>query len=390
MAHPIGSRRLFQVLALVALLSLCPWQAVQGQSDDFNHYFGNLHAHTSFSDGSGTPDEAFKHAKDHLDFIAVTEHNHAEAEKGAKDRADGRLIATSPHLYDELQEAADRHNIDGSFVTFWGQEFSTISAGNHANVFQAPNVLTIDNGDYKTLYDELTNELMQFNHSWDSKNDKTDYGLGQFHGSVPKLAQAAGKSARLIEVINGPGTKNETKLRATLKGEARYKFYLARGMKLAPTADQDNHYFTWGDLTDARTVVLAPELSRAAILHALKQFRCYASTDKNLRLMFTVNNRPLGSSFTTSSRTLKLKLTIADENEANAPYLVQAVYGSPLLHDSVKTKQLGKVSGDDEYEFELTTEFDKTFVYLRVTQHPQHAQKKDIALTAPVWITVNE
>ena len=40
-------------------------------------FFGNLHSHTSYSDGSGTPEEAYAHARDvaHLDFLAITEHN---------------------------------------------------------------------------------------------------------------------------------------------------------------------------------------------------------------------------------------------------------------------------------------------------------------------------
>lgn len=42
-----------------------------------NVYFGNLHAHTVYSDGSGAPDEAFDAAREAgLDFMAITEHSH--------------------------------------------------------------------------------------------------------------------------------------------------------------------------------------------------------------------------------------------------------------------------------------------------------------------------
>ena len=56
-------------------------------------YFGNLHSHTSYSDGSGTPDDAYRHARNTagLDFLAVTEHNHRWSEGfAAADRRDGR------------------------------------------------------------------------------------------------------------------------------------------------------------------------------------------------------------------------------------------------------------------------------------------------------------
>jgi hypothetical protein len=374
----------------MTVLPILAFQAVVGQDPALNFYYGNLHAHTSFSDGSGTPDEAFEHAKLHLDFIAVTEHNHDQAEAGAGDRADGRLIATNHQLYEDLKEAADRHNDEGSFVTFWGQEFSTISKGNHANVFFVDDVLTVGNGDYKNLFSTLSNELLQFNHPWDGKSVGSDYGLGQFHGSVPKLAEAGSKNARLIEIINGPGTKNATGLKPDVKGEGRYKFYLTRGLKVAPTADQDNHYVTWGDLTDARTVVLAPELTRSDLLQALRKFRCYASTDRNIRVTFRVNDHQLGSSFTASSRKLKLTVSVEDPDEPQAKYRLQAVYGSPLLHDSATSRKLGDKNGDHDAEFQLETEFDSTFVYLRVVQHPATASKTDTIVTAPIWVTINQ
>ena len=81
----------FVAPALLALSAGC--QA----KPDFNVYFGNLHSHTSYSDGSGTPDEAYRHARSAgLDFLAITEHNHKSAESGAKDRRDGLLIPPIP------------------------------------------------------------------------------------------------------------------------------------------------------------------------------------------------------------------------------------------------------------------------------------------------------
>ena len=51
------------------------------QPQPLNAFFGNLHSHTSYSDGSGSPAEAYAHARDEAKrhFLALTEHNHAEA-----------------------------------------------------------------------------------------------------------------------------------------------------------------------------------------------------------------------------------------------------------------------------------------------------------------------
>src|SRR5688572_30052779 len=63
-------------------------------------FYGSLHSHTKYSDGSGTPADAFARARDlgKMDFIAVTEHNHKAAD-GKGDLKDGILIATQPSLY---------------------------------------------------------------------------------------------------------------------------------------------------------------------------------------------------------------------------------------------------------------------------------------------------
>lgn len=77
----------FVILASVILSS-------PANTQDLKCYYGLLHAHTAYSDGSGTPEEAFEMAKEAgLDFFAITEHNHSKAESGAKDREDGLLIA---------------------------------------------------------------------------------------------------------------------------------------------------------------------------------------------------------------------------------------------------------------------------------------------------------
>jgi len=72
-------------------------------------FFGNLRSHTSYSDRSGTPEEAYIRASDtaDLDFLPVTNHNYKDAEDGAAaDRRDGILIAKDHSLYVGPQAAA--------------------------------------------------------------------------------------------------------------------------------------------------------------------------------------------------------------------------------------------------------------------------------------------
>ena len=117
-----------------------------------NVFFGNLHSHTSYSDGSGTPTDAYLHARDvaGLDFLAITEHNHKNAPSD---------IATDHNLYNGSQDsslisAAGRFNESGRFVALYGQEFSSIGSGNHANVLDVRDVIDeadVPNGQWDKL-----------------------------------------------------------------------------------------------------------------------------------------------------------------------------------------------------------------------------------------------
>lgn len=157
--------------------------------------FGNLHSHTSYSDGRGTPADAYAMAcaQPGMDFFAITEHNHAAGD-GKGDRHDGILIGTQPALYrgtpTSLVETADQMNQPGACVTIYGQEFSTISQGNHVNIFDVANVINVSNGAFNDLLTWLAanpdmggaEPLLQFNHPGTGKKAVKDYGHDDFGG----------------------------------------------------------------------------------------------------------------------------------------------------------------------------------------------------------------
>lgn len=383
-------------IATSLALALASGPARSQPCDTADVFFGNLHSHTSFSDGRGTPRQAYQHARGpgQLDFMAITEHNHRDAD-GTGDARDGKLIATNPALYPDLLDAAGDREDPGRFAALFGQEFSTISTGNHVNVIGADEVIDdtqVPNGAFDVLYEDWIPlhpqvRLVQWNHPWDGKNEATQYGLDDFSRSHARLrAAAAAAHVRLIEVINGPGTQNLTDAHAQLKGEAHYKRYLERGYRLGPTANQDNHFRTWGTLTGARTGVYARELSRGAILDALRERRVYASTDRNLRVSFRVEGACPGSERSVPDRKLRVAWAIEDEDEPAAPYTVQIVDGSFAASGTQKTRKVADQQGDGSGAVDFQTSHRRAFVYLRLTQHPGRA-KSDVVVTSPVWTT---
>lgn len=177
----------------VLIFSLvCPFWLAGGGSAQERVYFGNLHSHSRYSDGTGTPRQAFIYARDvaKVDFLALTEHNHLKAMG-----QDGIGIAANNALYNGGPSSLIKTSLsitqNGKFVALYGQEFSVIKIGNHANVFEIPNVITASNGRFDELATFLESNLdsagqpaiMMFNHP---KNTTTiqelEYGLDDFGG----------------------------------------------------------------------------------------------------------------------------------------------------------------------------------------------------------------
>jgi len=125
-------------------------------------FFGNLHSHISFSDGSGTPRQAYLYAPYNakLYFLALTEHNHAEAIGN-----DGLGIAINLALYkghgsNSLIAVANSMTANGRFVALYGQGNSTISSGNHVNVFDIGGLINVERGRFDKLLDFLAVKLL--------------------------------------------------------------------------------------------------------------------------------------------------------------------------------------------------------------------------------------
>jgi len=380
---------------------------------DYKVFFGNLHSHTSYSDGSGTPSDAYKYAKSRVDFLAITEHNHKGAEKGIKagdPRKDGILIANDHSLYKStatksLLSAAKRYTKDGEFVALFGQEFSTIQkGGNHVNVFEVAEVIdetVVTNGGFGQLINWLVTHsdseqkpaIIQFNHpEKEIREAGIEYGRDDFL-TIQDWIQKMSKHACLIEVFNGPGTVTPA---PNLKHDvftSDYFYYLNVGFKLAPTGNQDNHHRNWGDSTPVRTGVIAETLTKPRILDAMRKRHVYATTDPNLQLVFWVNKHLCGDVITTNpaaSSELNIEYVINDADEPDADYDIE-VYSDDRI-GGAEAKLVEKVSVSGNTPFPTPKKIQDVpftgngqYVFFIVRQKDEHAPTA-VAVTAPVWI----
>jgi hypothetical protein len=372
------------------------------QPGALNVFFGNLHSHTAYSDGTGTPQQAYTHARTQgdLDFLLISEHNHRNAGSTGNDPQNLNM-ALDHTLYNGPQAAsliqtANRFNqqFGNQFVALYGQEYSTNSDGNHVNVFEIGEVIDEDvvpNKRFDVFYQWLVSHpdsagrpaIVQFNHP---KSFNQDYGVLNF-GSIDALLPTAAPHVRTIQIINGPHDATGPGNRINTVKSRSYLQYLNAGFRLAPTADQDNHFITHGTATDHRTAVLAPSLTKANILDGIRQRRVYASQDKNLRIFFTINANPLGSVVQLSQGTpLDIRVRLEDPDEAGALYRVSLrrdVVGGELEADAELANKDLTGNGTATFDQFKHTPEDEYFLVQVVQQGSDGA---DQAWTAPIWI----
>lgn len=371
--HNFRSKVLFHVFGILIFYILIgngiAVKDVNAASDngDYNLYFGQLHSHTTNSDGTGSPDEAFNYAKNiaKVDFLAVTDHSNSFDNAAASSMADGSKSTkwVSGHA------AADNYT-DSSFVGIYAYEMTWSNGTGHINTFNTSGFETRDTQIYKNAdglqqyYNVLKQypaSISQFNHPGTTFGDFND-----FAGYDSVIDQ----QITLIEVGNGEGAIRSN---GYFPSYDYYTRALDKGWHLAPTNNQDNHLGLWGNANTARTVILASSLSRENIYDAMKNRHCYATEDNNLRIKYTLNGMIMGSILPQKPDQVDIQVNLEDpDNEALGKVSIIANGGRV-----VATKEL--VTNKDSVEFTLAPDY--SYYYIRVDEGD-----KDIAVTAPVWI----
>ncbi|WP_223592998.1 Ig-like domain-containing protein [Neobacillus bataviensis] len=284
-----------------------------------NHYRGTTHNHTNIShDGAGTPEDALKAGKaHHYDWFAFSDHSHdIDPEKLGTDTVvrDGMQERTGGSQWQLTKDLAKQYTTS-DYVVFPAFEMTSTTWG-HSNIFGTDNFIdrNINGKQYQDLnqyyawvmtYDDIVG---QFNHPDMSANAFNNFK--PYNKDVDKLFT-------MLEVGNGSGHYGYA--------NAETKFYSALdlGWHVAPTYGEDNHEGTWGQV-NARTVIVADDLSQASLLHSMRNMRVYMEEDPNFTLDVLANGYYMGS--TVDSKKLSFKITGSDlvaeaHNDSDYNYL---------------------------------------------------------------------
>jgi len=350
--------------------AIVEWNFYVGEKE-YNFYFGQLHSHTNISDGQGSLEEAYAWARDKgkADFFAVTDHsNWFDNEKDTSNENVTDISESTSDEWKQMHEVADQFNKDGEFVAIAGFEMTwsgSTGGWGHINTFNTPWFASRSNSkmDLPAYYAHIaedTDSISQLNHPGKTFGDFADFGY---------YSEVADNVVNLIEVGNGEGP---------IRGSGyfpSYEYYtraLDKGWHLAPSNNQDNHKGNWITSNEARTVILAQELTREDIFDAIRNYRVYSTEDRNLEIMYTVNGSVMGS-ILDEPNNLDITIEIHDPDD-------QDEIGKVSIISNGGGVVASKTFDDNEALWELELDPQYSYYYIRVDQ-----ADKDIAVTAPVW-----
>ncbi|MQY59191.1 MAG: DUF3604 domain-containing protein [Clostridia bacterium] len=350
-----------------------PIAVTDKDNNDLNLYWGDLHVHTGFSDGLGTPDEAYRYARDisKLDFAACTDEDN-ESE-----------IHLSDEEWELTKETANKYTKPAKFVAFPAYEYQDHGpkGTGHRNVYfmidDQPILRHRDGVDLLGLYNRLKarNALVVPHHS-------VAMGASQvwnYHN--PDLE-------RIVEIYSIWGNSEcrgclKPHIHAGYDYEKSVQTALAKGYKLGFIASGDCHaghpgYSDWlrwfRSYHNGLAAVYAPQLSRRDIWQALWKRHCYATTGERILLDFKLNGHMMGEEIILPKNTPReIRVKIAG---------TKVIKRVDLIRNNLQVYVYKGKSWKESFEYIDREDLkEEIFYYVRVIQ-----KDGEMAWSSPIWV----
>jgi hypothetical protein len=347
----------------------------------FLHLYGNLHGHTTHSDGkpsTGEPRNAYDYARaaQGMDFLGVSEHNHSTAGLQIADYKQGAIQADTSN---------GKPNLSGDpFVALHGMEWGTISGGGHVLLYGFKDSLLnwetgnydvyVPKSDYLTLFEKVRanpEAVALLAHP----------GSSDFTGLTGGYKGVADSAVASVAIESGPAFSTSTTYSDYPSSLAYINYYrslLKQGYRVGAHMDQDNHELTFGTANANRIVVLSKDRTREGVLNGIRSMRVYASNDYNAQVSFTMGGFVLGSSIV-SGTDVSGVITYTDSD--SEPLSAVQVWGgrvrsadATLIHTATGNTSFttAQANGETWYYYAVLTQVDGNKI-----------------VTAPIWVTKN-
>lgn len=316
--------------------------------------WGDLHGHSNFSDGTGTPEQYFTYARDvaDLDFVALTDHDHW----GIKP------LSRHPDMWAEIRRQVEAFHQPGAFVTILGYEWTSWLHGHrHVLYFDGDGpVLSAVDPRYETpaqLWEALgPYPALTFAHHSAGEPIATNWS----YPPDPELEP-------VTEIVSIHGSSEAPDGPASVRGAADGNFVrdvLGLGYRLGFIGSGDGHdghpgLAVLANPTGGLAALITEDLSRDGIRQALKDRRAYATNGPRILLEATLDGAPMGS-VVPPSRAPVLRARIVGTHELTRLEIIRVGEGVEVL-------ELGnRLRADVERQLDPLADGD--VLYLRVSQ----------------------
>lgn len=322
-------------------------------------YWGEIHGHSEMSDGVGSFEYMFRHARDYgaLDFAAGADH----------------ACYFSDNQWQWMQDSVNHFDDPGRFCALIGYEWA--GAQGHRNIYTSGERLDLYRGMYEPTHDIAT--------VWRELHGRRDVVAGpHVHHSGRFWDGHDGDVVRFFEIYSMWGNY-EHLANDFLNGGARLGFtgggdchdgrchFSSRAEGLAGEVP---HTFAIGiKYPCGITGALMPRLDRQSLVHALRERQTYATTGARMLVDFDVSGVAMGGAGSVECPVARAEIHACDTVERVS-----------LVRDGVAVcdDAWGQLDGTWSYTDNEATPGSHWY-YLKVTQ-----ADGEMAWTSPVWIEV--
>ena len=372
------------IKSLLVLFFICSTTLFFAQS--YNFYFGNIHAHSGYSDGnkdsltSGmyTPYQDFLYANEseHIDFYGISEHNHSAAG-----------MASKQNYYNGVADA-ELATIEDTFIALYGMEWGIISQGGHVLIYGYDSLIGWENN----LYDEYV-QPTDFQGLWNVINSKPNcFGYlahpqaADYDSLLLKPLDASADQAIVgMPFRSGPAFSQNFTYSNPSTGSywSRYTQLLKQGYHVGIGLDHDTHYSVFGRSQQGRMGLLAPNLTKKDMMYALRKMHFYSTDDWNFRPDFRINEQPMGSIIEQAGNPT-IFIDCIDLDISEAVNYISIYYGVP--GSGQQATLLTQVGAQNTVSYNHPIQNGETYYYYaRIVQ-----LDGDEIFTSPIWYTRND
>ena len=334
-------------------------------------FFGDLHHHSWYSDGTGDVDEFYTRCRNLLgdDFCALTDH----------DTFVGKPL--QPFDWQYMKDAAGFYNAPGEFITFYGYEWTT---ARYPKGFGHKNVYSIDEN--LPLFDHTINGSRTTSELFEKLKAHHAIAVPHHIGwTGTDWENADEKTQPIVEIISNHGAfeymgNKPIQHRGGIRG-CFMQDGLARGLKFGIIGSSDSHGLIWHHHAGYKrncyrsglAAIIAPELTRESLFKALRRRHCYATSGIKLFLRFELEEWTHGD-------ICKLDFLPRFQVECISPDDINYI---TLVRNNVDYYFYGGEGKHSRFTYKDTKPLPgEAFYYLRVI-----TKSGEMAWSSPIWVT---